>query len=255
MTKAKSGAGTEWAVALGVLALSWVLVGLTPLLVAGGVVFCLVRRAAPLALIPLCLNPLSAGFYSGVADYLGGAPQLERTGRGEDPIHRNLDPGSRCYYRATGRCVPRGAEWARQGPHNAAVRLLVWVFGPARNAYDGPYPTRAEALEAMRSVSRTPRSVFWQKRVVVEGREIELGDALFKALSARCELEIIFIGAPRMEKELRVKAAFFKERCLVVQILFLPDTVTDPAFEERSGVYREIVLVDYPNRSIFAGYH
>lgn len=239
--------------ALGVLALSWVLVGLTPVLVAGGVVFCLVRRAAPLALIPLCLNPLSAGFYSGVADYLGGAPQLERTGRGEHAIQRNLDPKTRCYYRTSGKL--RGGEWARQGPHNAAVRLLVWGFGPARNAYDGPYPTRAEALEAMRSASPTPRSVFWQKRVVVEGREIELGDALFKALSARCRLEVIFIGAPRMEKELRVKAAFFKERCLLVQILFLPETVTDPAFEERSGVYREIVLVDYPNRSIFAGYH
>jgi hypothetical protein len=130
----------------------WVLFPLGPLSLVMAItlpiaVWYAIRARSVVTVFLLLLNPLSLFFLSGVVDYAGGRPTLRGMGL-PSPEYANIDRATRCR-RSSGGCLIRGNEWISIVPHNLALRTMVFFFGPPSSAYDGPYPTREEAMAAV----------------------------------------------------------------------------------------------------------
>ena len=79
-------------------------------------------------------------------------------------------------------CVILGAEWVELEPYNAAVRLMITVFGPMAGTYDGPYPTIAQAKAALAHSVDVPADQLWIDRVPMKDTTIELDVGVGSAL-------------------------------------------------------------------------
>jgi tetratricopeptide (TPR) repeat protein len=47
--------------------------------------------------------------------------------------------------------VVNGSEWLRETPNNLAIEILTTLLGPMKGAYTGPYPSRGEAIQAVKT--------------------------------------------------------------------------------------------------------
>jgi len=109
------------------------------------------RRWVALAVGVLVIPPtVFAG--AAVFAYGRGAARLQTVGMPDVTLY-NVDRETR-YQRSSAGCIVWGNEWVHQAPNNATLRALSWLLGPMPGAYDGPYPTEAEAREALAAGAR-----------------------------------------------------------------------------------------------------
>ena len=159
----------------------------------------------------------------------------------------NLDPATRCF-RSTGGCIVNGDEWMTQFPHNAGLRFMTTLFGAPRGTYHGPYPTKEEAMLVTETVSETPAKLFLQGKVLVGGKEIELGTEKIQMLLQ--DFGMVFFDANLDDSHRRVRAQVFQERCLVLRVGTREVVPNGSVLDESEG----IVLFDLDGLRPFARY-
>lgn len=204
-----------------ILIFSWIAAFLGPLsfvipilILIGIPLLCWKRAFRPLVWL-LLLNPLTVAFGFGVASYLQGAPHLRYMGLMSIEFY-NVDPDTRCF-RSTGGCVVESNEWVRDVPHNFALATLTTIFGPASRCYDGPYPSKEEAMQAVETAEPTPLDVFVGGNVMAEGKAVDLAAPMVaKILEGSAFLAL----QPGHDDDVRteITAATFHDRCLVLRI-------------------------------------
>lgn len=164
------------------------------------------------------LNPLTVFFIIGIADYCSGTPELHFMGLPNIETY-NLDRSSRCFHRGGG-CLVSDDEWVQIIPHNTALRLLSLVFGPASQTYDGPYPTKEDALNFISDAPSIPVDEFVRGKIVQEDTTVDIG-----ADVARRLVDTFFLNAPLLEEDVpddrfhvEVVAKVYRGRCLILRL-------------------------------------
>jgi hypothetical protein len=173
-----------------------------------------VRWRSALLLIPLLLNPMSLSFGCGLHEWFNEKPQFHYKGLPGDEFY-NLDPDTRCY-RETGGCKVYGDEWITYSPHNAALSLMVSVFGPPKHTYHGPYPSKTEAMKLTQANSLTSPDAFLNGKVQVNGREIAIGQDKAKKIIGDFGIYLFELDSNDVVRN--VRAAIFREHCLVIRV-------------------------------------
>ena len=172
----------------------------------------MVRRRAWFALtLLLASNPLGGFFAGGVLDYARGTPTLHFVGLPGIESY-NLDRSSRGFPRGGG-CLVSGNELVFSLPHNSAVRMMAKVFGPPSNSYDGPYPTKEEAMALTEDAATTPVREFLEGKVKVDGENQELGSDLIDKLIGGLDFGYVVYSEEGM-----VRASLYDERCLILRL-------------------------------------
>ena len=166
-------------------------------------------------------------FASGSIDYFKGKAVLEYVGMPNAEFY-NLDPELRAW-RSTSGCMVVGFEPFTQAPNNLAVNFWTSLLGPQKGVYNGVYPTKEQAIELMNKsvqvglmkdantihINYNNQSLYFQPGVN-DFKELENTDS--------------------------VKAAVFKNQCLLVEI----------ATDTNKHV---TLLADKSNGKIFARYY
>ena len=201
------------------------------------------RRWLCLAAMGL-VSPLFVFFLLGTVDYFRATAALQASGLPGTEFH-NLDPRVRCPW-ATSGCIVNGGEVLWQGPYNLAVRLATGAFGLMRGAYDGPYPTKEEALEALSGAGAVDSAGLVSDKVVVGTRVVTLDDTVGRDLVRHAWLgadgpppDIWAGGAP--PKPAVVTAVLWQGRVLLLRIPTLHPPSRD---EAESGPPAMIVAID-----------
>lgn len=201
-----------------------VLAGL-PLLITIGIAVCLVARRRWVALgVLIVLSPVFVSFVLGAVGYATGTAKLRSMGLPGTEFH-NPDRQTRCG-RQTGGSLVNGGEFIWHTPNNAAVRLMAAMFGPVPGSYDGPYPTRAEAVAALEEAEDVPLGDLMRDSVEIGRQETLLGDLvgarLLQQLPIRVLAENIAAGRDVDEQERQfygqVTGAIWRQRCLILRI-------------------------------------
>jgi hypothetical protein len=193
----------------------------------------------------LGLSPVGVVFVEGVWSYLAGAPALRFVGLPRLESF-NLDRSSRCF-KSGGGCVLSGNEWAFIFPYNAALRLMSLVCGPPSKSYDGPYPTKEEALHMVSDATATPMSVFQQGTVIADGETIPLGTNLVSRLVAGLQLFLPEYPG-NSEFEIGVRAKIYESRCVIIRL-----SEHNPLFNSDATLNKDfLVFFDKKNRRPFA---
>jgi len=211
---------------------------LIPALIAGTIALASRRRWIGLSAL-VALNPLTVLFVGGIVSYIGGAPCF-RTAGYLDIEAFNLDPSSRCFWSGGGGCLLSGNEWVYITPHNLALRLMSRTFGPPSRSYDGPYPSKDEALALVAGAASVPLSGLMADRIEVDGRACSLEEGVGYALVTGLGFFPEYEADTPEEERIKVSAAIHQERCLVLRI----------RQEEVRGDY--LVLSDTANGKPFA---
>jgi len=235
-----------WVRALLLLTVCWALAFLGPLsyLVVPAVLVALWRalrqRAWVAYALLLVLNPVSGFFGGGVAAYLNGAPALRSCGAPTLEAF-NPDPASRCF-RSAGTCLIAGHEWLTMHLPNTAVRLMCRCCGPPALAYDGPYPTKQEALELMDDALQTPVDHFLKGRALADGAMVRLPPAVVAGLAGLVGL--------KDDLSTPVRARLYQEKCVVLRL----SRRASPADLAAGFDTDVLVLVDKSTQRPFAYY-
>ena len=195
------------------------------------------RRARWILVLAAVLNPVSGFFLAGVAAYVGGAPVLNSPNL-PDMESYNPDSANRCS-RNIGTCPVKGSEWLTLHTSNAAVRLMCDVFGPPAQAYNGPYPSKDEALALMAKSLLSPVDEFLQGRVLADGKMVKLRPPVASALAGLVGLED--------DASTPVHASIYRDRCVILRLSRCSGTAAD----FRSDI---LVLIDRSNQRPFAYY-
>jgi hypothetical protein len=239
--------------AVGLLIATWWIV-LTPFpwigllafpLIAWSVVLA-VRWRSRLLLLPLVLNPIAISFGLGLREWFLKHPEFEGMGLPGNEFF-NLDLASRCY-RSTGGCVLHGNEWMTQDPHNAALNTMVKVLGPPRGVYQGPYPTKDEAVELTESASETPSTLFLEGKVLAEDKQITIGKS--RAHTILADFGMMYFDFDLEETERKVQARIFHQQCLVVRVRSKTKIPSGSIVEDSEGIF----LFDLAKMRPFARY-
>lgn len=244
------GSFSLWSVLIP-LVVSWVLFLLGPLSLVILILLPLalwraVSNRSVVAILLVCLaNPLSFFFFRGMADYAGGKPALRGMGL-PGPEHANIDPETRCR-RLTGGCLVSGHEWVAIVPHNFALRTLAFLLGPPADTYDGPYPTREEAVAASTPGSPVSAGEFVSGRIPTASGMISIDQDTMEKLGRFIFPFSGYASGDPLDGE-QLYAALLRERCLVLRWreMSLPET-TDETDEV-------VVLIDIRNSRPFAVY-
>ena len=231
-----------------ILAFMWIVaIAIIPLVIAGLVVA--VRRRSCLAVVILVFfNPLSVffvdGVIDGVIDYSSGAPSVHFYGL---PSIESYNPARTGRYFRTGLgCVVKVNMKYYPFVRNSTVKFMSRVFGPAARSYDGPYPTKEEALSFVDNAPSTSVEEFEQGRVHVEGEVVQLPASItLKLLRSLCVYGYI---EEQDEMKCSVQARLFKERCLIVRLTEKYNF--DDTDEETSSDY--LIFFDKQNSRPFA---
>ena len=236
----------SWLRMLLLLAACWALAFLGPLsyLVLVAVPLALWRawceRARVALALGLALNPVSGFFIAGVAAYVNGAPVLWSSCL-PDLESYNPDPANRCS-RSVGTCLVSGCEWLTLSTSNAAVRLMCRGFGPPALAYNGPYPTKEEALALMAKPLLTPVDQFLQGRVLADGKMVKLRPLVASGLAGLVGLED--------DASTPVHSMLYQDRCVILRLSRRSGTADDV-----EGFGADIlVLIDRSKQRPFAYY-
>jgi len=195
------------------------------------------RVALPLLIF---LNPVSGFFIAGVATYLNGAPILHFRHL-PDLESYNPNPSDRCP-RSPASCQVNSSDWLTIHTPNAAVLFMSRCFGPPALAYNGPYPTKAEALALMPKTLLSPVDQFLKGRVLADGKMVRLQPAVVRALAGLVGLENDDITP--------IHARLYQSRCLILRF----SRRTDPSAIAENFDTDVLVLVDRSNQRPFAYY-
>lgn len=245
----------RWTFVVVVIATCWVLSFLSVLsfLILPFLGFALFRTSRHRAWIPMVVlllgNPLGFWFVEGLVDYAKGAPTLRYMGLPAIEFY-NIDPKTRCF-RRTGGCVVDGDEWVSQGSHNLGVLALATVFGTPSRSYDGPYPTREEALAMVAGSPKLNMSEFVKGRIMVGDRSLELEPGMLeKILSSVGDFSLTAYQYPDAAPGSFAQAADIEGRCLIIRIVE-PDPFSTATESENQD---HMVLFDRKNLRPFAYY-
>jgi len=236
-------------VACWVLSLLSILSLLIPPLLGFGLIKSWRRHAWLPALLLLIANPLGVFFMGGLVDYAGGAPTLRSMGLPSREFF-NIDRESRCF-RRTGGCVVSGNEWVFEVPHNLGVQISVAMFGPPSRSYDGPYPTKDEALKLVSAAPKLDVAEFNKGRIPNGNASIQLDPAMVERLLDDMGSDLVL--GDQLDGEASkssVQASVFEGRCLIIRFV---DFVPFPTTTE-SNVRDSMVLIDLKVLRPFAYY-
>lgn len=233
------------------LLLCWVLSFLGPLsfLIFFILGFSVIRAIYRKAWLPLILliaaNPFAFFFVGGVVDYAKGSPMLRGMGLPGSEYH-NIDPKTRCMRRSGG-CVIRGHEWVSNGFHNLGVRMAVAVCGYPSRSYDGPYPSKEQALQRISNAPDLPLKEFRKGEIRFGDRLIRLDPSFVPEWGRMFGMfELMEDMEEEAGFEIHAKAVLFEGRCLILRL-------TQP---QGGGETQEfIILLDTRNLRPFAYYH
>jgi len=232
------------------LLLSWVLCFLGPLsfLILFILGFAVVRSIYRKAWLPLILliaaNPFAFFFAGGVVDYAKGSPTLRGMGLPGFEYH-NIDPKTRCMRRSGG-CVIRGHEWVSNGFHNLGVRIAVAACGYPARSYDGPYPSKEQALRVISNAPDLPLDDFQKGVIRIENRVFQIDDSMLFNWTMITGIIDLMDMEPEPDHGVQVKAALYQKRCLILRLI-----QQQPQSDERQDF---IILLDARNKRPFA-YH
>ncbi len=236
----------SWLRALLLLAACWLLAFLGPLsyLVIPALpvvlrrVWCQRARLA-LALV-LVLNPVSGFFIAGVAAYVNGAPVL-RSRTLPDLESYNPDPTNRCP-RSSGAGPVEASDWLSIATRNSGVLLMCRCFGPASLEYDGPYPTKQQALALCDNALLSPVDQFFKGRVLADGTMVRLPPAVVSGLAGLVALQD---DAPTP-----IHAKLYQDRCVIIRL----SRRSGPAATAADFGTDILVLIDKRSQRPFAFY-
>jgi len=169
------------------------------------------------SIIPAMLilaSPLALNFGFGAVDWFGNRPSFY--GRGLPGLDAsNLDSNTRCYF-SSGGCVIVGGEWVLDIPHNLGLRLMTTVLGRPPRVYGGPYPSREEVAELTENAPQTKPEDFLKGEIRANGKPMTVGrDTSTKILQDLGQTEFEF-DSDFVQRS--VRAAIYKERCLIVRV-------------------------------------
>jgi len=198
------------------------------------------RRTRVALVLLLVLNPVSGFFIAGVATYVNGAPVLHFRHL-SDLESYNPDPSDRCP-RGPGSCRINGSDWLTIHTTNAGVLLMCRCFGPPALAYNGPYPSKAEALATLPETLLSPVDQFLKGRVLADGKMVKLQPAVVRALAG-------FFGLEN-DDTTPIHARLYHNRCLILRF----SRRTDPSATAEIFGTDVLVLVDRSNQRPFAFY-
>lgn len=205
-----------------VVVLCWLLSILGPLslLIVPIFGFAWIRAALCKAWVPLvvmvCANPFVVFFVHGFVDYSEGAPRLLSMGLPRMEFY-NVDRETRCF-RQTGGCVSHSNEWVFQMPHNLALRVAAEIFGPPARSYDGPYPSKEEALGLVASGSALDISLLRKGEVRVGKQMIQLDPEMVRELGFTFMMMPIADSEPADDDEgFHAQAVLYQDRCLILR--------------------------------------
>ena len=216
-----------------------------------GIIVAIWRKAILPCLFVILLNPLSIFFFGGVVSYIGGSPAYGFRGL---PRIESLNPDrqTRCFRRGGG-CVVHGNEWVYLRPHNLALDVMVSLFGPPRNAYDGPYPSKEDALHHIENAAFISLEDFREGRIAVDEQIIELGEELLGKLVTGLEFYSLLSYleyANENVENVTVQARTFEDRCIILRI-----TETYDISNNSDDVMNDfLILLDKNNKRPFAYY-
>lgn len=197
----------------------------------------------------LLVNPMGVYFICGMVDYAKGAPKLHHMGLPSIESY-NIEPKTRAFYQ-TGGCVIRGDEWVSQGFHNLGILALAVVLGPPSRSYDGPYPTKKEALRLSSAGQALDIADFLKGKIPVGGETLEMNPEQIRAIAK--DLRLFTLGDDDIPDpaEISVQAAIFEHRCLILRFVeFDPYTSSMAKSADRAF----LVLFDRNNMRPFAYY-
>lgn len=196
------------------IVVAWVLAVAGPLSLAllpvyAVVLYCLIaRRRFVDVFVFVALSPLMVAFAWGAVDYAFGLAHLRGMGLPGTESH-NLDRELRCP-RCTGGCLVTGHEWVWIKPYNLAIRAMTACFGYVRDAYTGPYPTKAEATAALEDATEIPLADLRAGRINIAGRAVVLDEGVGPALA---DIEDSYLTKSRP-----ILAAIWQDDCLILRI-------------------------------------
>ena len=195
------------------------------------------------AVLVLLLCPSGTAAWTAAIDYWNGTATLQYSGL-PGPEFYNLDPELRCG-RTTSGCLVDGSEDFTQIPNNAAVAMLVRLFGPQRGTYTGPYPTREQAFAALTVGTPVAPTDLASDVVPVAGVRINLATGVGQALFRGTKYQVLAVD-PTLEasivKEIGpITASLYQQQSLLLRI---------PGGEGSL----QIALIDRSSGRPFAGY-
>lgn len=214
-----------------------------------GFIYFIIRRNLE-AIIILALNPLVlffiGGFIGGVVDYMGHRPHLTVRGLSIPEIH-NIDPKTRCFQYGRHGGIFLLLEIITES-HNMALRTLATRFGPPKHSYDGPYPNKKEAVEAVKQGTPITRANFASGIIPLADHPVKLDP---KQTAWICSAILQYNPddpSPPHDSgntEEKLIAAQWQSRCLVVQQQWIG---------EKNDIIDIIVLIDIKTTRPFAIY-
>ncbi len=181
-----------------------------------GIAFPLIKKNWLLLTLVLLLNPFSFAIVPAAIDYNQGIARLKGMGLPNIEYY-NIDPETR-YTRTTGGCLINGNEWLRDTPYNMTVILLCKIFGWQKGSYDGPYPSKAEALILSDRAKIVPTSDFINGTIRVNGSGLQLTNEQIEALIHGLYLEFCIFKDEC--KKGTVSAIVYQDRCLILRIQY-----------------------------------
>jgi len=181
------------------------------------------RRWIALAILVL-LSPPSVAFITGVVTYTQGTATLWFMGLPGTESHI-IDPETRCGLTSGGDLIG-GGESLVIIPNNAAVQMMTSVFGLMKGAYDGPYPTKEEALAALNGAEPIPLEDLLKDALKIGGQEIRLDSNVGRDLALGTSMfmlvDEITAGKPVQDRTRKlygqITAAIWRERVLILRI-------------------------------------
>jgi hypothetical protein len=205
------------------------------------------RAIVTIAVISLA-NPLSFFFALGVKDYFSARPALHGMGL-PGPEFGNLDRDTRCFH-STGGCVVSGDEWVHIVPHNLALRVATTVLGPPSGTYDGPYPTREEALAAFTPGTRVSLAEFRSGAIPTDSGLVRIDPAVAeKIVRFLMPLSGYALGEQgELFEDEQLSAALWRKRCLILRWRLSGALLIDGETAEN------VILIDVRTSKPFAVY-
>lgn len=95
--------------------------------------------------------------------------------------------------------------------------MMALLFGPPSRSYDGPYPTKEEAIQLTENAPSIPLDKFFEGQITVGGKVVSLEKGMIEKLitGLRCfYLEESEFAAVKP----RVRVVIEQERCLILRL-------------------------------------
>lgn len=136
-----------------------------------------------------------------------------------------------------------GNEWISISPHNSALGLMSWVFGPPSRSYDGPYPSKEQALAILSEATEVAMPDILSDRIPCGPDVCLLEEGVGPALVSGLGFYPLDKPDDSDEDQIKISAVFYQERCLVLRI------------RQKRNYLDYLLLIDRTKGKPFAYFH